>query len=30
METNLQNTRNMLYKTLWKMDNDQSVRIITV
>ena len=27
METNLQNTRNMLYKTLWKMDNDQSVRI---
>ena len=27
METNLQNTRNMLYKTLWKMDNGQSVRI---
>lgn len=27
METKLQNTRNMLYRTLWKMDNDQSVRI---
>ena len=27
METALQNARNMLYKTLWKMDNGQSVRI---
>jgi alkylation response protein AidB-like acyl-CoA dehydrogenase len=27
METALQNTRNMLYRTLWKMDNDESVRI---
>ena len=27
MEIALQNTRNMLYKTLWKMDNGQSVRI---
>ena len=27
METALQNTRNMLYKTLWKMDNDESIRI---
>jgi len=27
METKLQNARNMLYKTLWKMDNDESVRI---
>lgn len=27
METALQNARNMLYKTLWKMDNCQSVRI---
>ncbi|MBQ9042030.1 MAG: acyl-CoA dehydrogenase family protein [Eggerthellaceae bacterium] len=27
METKLQNSRNMLYKTLWKMDNGESVRI---
>ena len=27
METVLQNARNMLYKTLWKIDNGQSVRI---
>lgn len=27
METAIQNTRNMLYRTLWKMDNDESVRI---
>ncbi len=27
MEIALQNSRNMLYKTLWKMDNGQSVRI---
>jgi len=27
METKLQNARNMLYKTLWKMDNGESVRI---
>jgi alkylation response protein AidB-like acyl-CoA dehydrogenase len=27
MEIKLQNTRNMLYKTLWKIDNGQSVRI---
>jgi crotonobetainyl-CoA dehydrogenase len=27
METALQNSRNMLYRTLWKMDNGQSVRI---
>lgn len=27
METALQNSRNMLYKTLWKMDQGESVRI---
>lgn len=27
MEIALQNTRNMLYKTLWKMDNDEPIRI---
>lgn len=27
METALQNSRNMLYHTLWKMDNGESVRI---
>ena len=27
MEIALQNTRNMLYKTLWKIDNGESVRI---
>ena len=27
METAIQNSRNMLYKTLWKMDNGESVRI---
>ena len=27
MEIALENSRNMLYKTLWKMDNGQSVRI---
>ena len=27
MEIALQNSRNMLYKCLWKMDNGQSVRI---
>lgn len=27
METILQNTRNLLYKTLWKMDNGQSVQV---
>ncbi len=27
MEIALQNSRNMLYKTLWKMDNNESVRI---
>lgn len=27
METALQNSRNMLYKTLWKMDRGESVRI---
>ena len=27
MEIALQNARNMLYKTLWKMDNGESVRI---
>lgn len=27
METALQNTRNLLYKTLWKMDQGESIRI---
>ncbi len=27
MEIALQNTRNMLYRTLWKIDNDESIRI---
>ena len=27
METALQNTRNMLYRTLWKMDQGESIRI---
>lgn len=27
MEIRLQNTRNMLYKTLWKLDNDESVQL---
>ena len=27
METAIRNSRNMLYKTLWKMDNGESVRI---
>ena len=27
MEISLQNTRNMLYKTLWELDNDISVQL---
>ena len=27
MEINVQNTRNMLYRTLWKLDNGQSVQL---